>query len=757
VRIGFGDYPRLRFGIVTGKLARGSTALVLVTIFVAAGWLAPQTAHADTTSCPTPTVGGFTAGPSSAPVASCLLSIGDDTDNGHNPPEAGVAVTVSNLANLGGLATDGSTVYLLNGSSGQIVTTPLAALPTPSMTSGTTASATGTLHSVDWSGIGGFGSLGATMLLSLAYSHGCLFVTNSDQSESGSQSQGSAPLPDTDTAAIFSAGIHLYCIDTSTWSVSQVAVPTGCLMPLGHYYTTSSLIEFPDGRIGKVSEYMSNAGQYISASDGGYTSVLRTYTVSGEGSSASIACSTDYAMHDNEDFGNDEHGIATDGTYLYRIQWWQAELPHYDHNYNSWKLSSSSVPDPTYRGFFAMPFGNMHYLTYDPSRNDYLVGSYAGNQFYVTPQADPGPGPGNPLTPQFSATLTSTTDGYTVQIDNYDSSFSWGGTATNGGTVTISNTGLVTVTGLSRGQSSTVTVTTSASGVPDGSSSTVGSALPATVPDAATAVSAVAGNARATVSWTAPAQDGGAAIESYTVTASDTTNSARGGQSFTTPDGSTTKATLTGLTNGDSYTFDVAATNSVGTGPASAASSAVTPRVPPAPSPSPSPSPSDTPSPSSTPASTPSASPAPVGAPSPTPVPLPVDTDSSSLAVSTHTPASGSALTLTAMGFKPGTAVQFWIHSHPTFLGTAVADSAGTATLAVKLNPALDKLHYVQAVGLGTHGEARNLAQTITISVTAPGATLPFTGTDVFAFVVAALSCIVVGVICLAVAGTRRP
>ena len=90
------------------------------------------------------------------------------------------------------------------------------------------------------------------------------------------------------------------------------------------------------------------------------------------------------------------------------------------------------------------------------------------------------------------------------------------------------------------------------------------------VPSAPLSPVATAGNAQASVAFTAPLTDGGATIAGYTVTSSP------GGFTST---GASSPLVVTGLTNGTAYTFTVVATNAAGNSSASAASAAVTPRT----------------------------------------------------------------------------------------------------------------------------------------------------------------------------------
>jgi hypothetical protein len=95
--------------------------------------------------------------------------------------------------------------------------------------------------------------------------------------------------------------------------------------------------------------------------------------------------------------------------------------------------------------------------------------------------------------------------------------------------------------------------------------------MPRTIPGAPRDVSAYPGDKQATVSWRAPADDGGADVTSYSVVVRTVSGVVRTLSAEESP------LLVTVLTNGVNYTFTVEAANEAGTGPASAPSAPVTP------------------------------------------------------------------------------------------------------------------------------------------------------------------------------------
>lgn len=98
---------------------------------------------------------------------------------------------------------------------------------------------------------------------------------------------------------------------------------------------------------------------------------------------------------------------------------------------------------------------------------------------------------------------------------------------------------------------------------------------PSNVAGIPTGISATAGNTQATVTWTAPSSDGGADITDYTIQYSS--NGGGTWSTFAHTASANTSATVTGLTNGTTYVFRVAAVNTSGTGTATSASTGVVP------------------------------------------------------------------------------------------------------------------------------------------------------------------------------------
>ena len=123
-----------------------------------------------------------------------------------------------------------------------------------------------------------------------------------------------------------------------------------------------------------------------------------------------------------------------------------------------------------------------------------------------------------------------------------------------------------TFTGLTNGTSYTFKVTANNAVGAGAQSSASASVTPYTTPSAPTAVTAVAGNTQATITWTDGAT-GGSAITSYNIVSIPATTT----QHFSSG------GAFTGLTNGVSYTFTVQAVNAAGAGATSSASNSVTP------------------------------------------------------------------------------------------------------------------------------------------------------------------------------------
>jgi len=212
-----------------------------------------------------------------------------------------------------------------------------------------------------------------------------------------------------------------------------------------------------------------------------------------------------------------------------------------------------------------------------------------GQPYTFTVTASNVAGTGSPSSPSASVT-PRTVPGQPTNVigipGNTQAQISWsapsstGGSPVTGYTATASpggkscspTTGELTclITGLANGQPYTVGVTATNAAGSGLASSPSASVTPRAVPDAPTGVVAQAGNASATVTWTAPAWNGGAPITAYTVT------SAPDGQTCSWTSGPL-ECTVAGLSDDQPYTFTVVATNAAGDGAASDPSAPATP------------------------------------------------------------------------------------------------------------------------------------------------------------------------------------
>lgn len=356
----------------------------------------------------------------------------------------------------------------------------------------------------------------------LTYSSGCIFIRENGLTNS-----------------------KLYCIDTGSWIMSEVSVeteePPGGSTPVGFLqgnigtingWLQGNLIDFPDGRIGAVSDsnwhgYSDDEVGTISMTTGTgagecpashYCKILRLYEVVRGESGVSLTFSEDIVLADvASDWPSDDHGIATDGTYLYQSSF-GITGGVMTGGYKVWALQSD---EPSYLVFNG-----------DGSGACGATSGESGGKCDISGWSKSG--------------LTMTNATYFAR-DHVGKRYLMGD---------FSNPRIV--------------LTEAATDTPSG-----GPGNTLTTPSSPRAVSASAGDTQATVSWQEPADLGGAdSISFYTVTASP------GGATCTVSD---TSCVITSLTNGTAYTFAVIASTNGG-GSAAATSSAVTPRVPTTPS-----------------------------------------------------------------------------------------------------------------------------------------------------------------------------
>lgn len=286
-------------------------------------------------------------------------------------------------------------------------------------------------HVISVNNVGGALALLSGEALDLTYAAGCIFVRYDG-----------------------TARETIYCIDISDWTITSRNLPSGKGLLAGGGWLTGNLIDFPDGRMGAVS-----APNYSLATGTGagqcptsmYCKVLRLYRPSGTGKAVTFTFSEDIVLADEESgWPDDEHGIATDGTYLYEIK--------YSEGYKVYALQSGA---PSYVVFDASKSGtcgansgtsqtlcaintpltgatgslsNATFMGRIHGTNQYLIGDHTTAQIYISDSVAPPLGPGNPdaVAPSFTSQ-----DTFTVS-ENISTSF-------NAATIVVNESSTITI------------------------------------------------------------------------------------------------------------------------------------------------------------------------------------------------------------------------------------------------------------------------------------------------------------------------
>ena len=154
-------------------------------------------------------------------------------------------------------------------------------------------------------------------------------------------------------------------------------------------------------------------------------------------------------------------------------------------------------------------------------------------------------------------TAVDNATGYTVQWRSGSQGYN---TGDRQATVTSGSTTRYTIPSLTNGTEYAVRVIATRTGTNDGSPSAEVKGTPFTTPGAPQHLSGVPGDAQVTLTWDAPSSDGGSAILRYEYAIDDSEIWIDAGLDL--------EETVTGLTNGREYAFEVWALNSAGPGAA---------------------------------------------------------------------------------------------------------------------------------------------------------------------------------------------
>ena len=225
----------------------------------------------------------------------------------------------------------------------------------------------------------------------------------------------------------------IYCIAISNWSLNSISLPAGNPLPAGGGWLNGNFIQFPDGRIGSVGTSTAAASWSGGVGTGAgqcptsmFCKTLRLYTPSNTGASTTLTYSAEFVLADAiTGWPSDDHGIATDGTYLYQIR--------HARGYKVWALQTTSpsflvfngdadglsattpacgattgvtasyclISNPVNGASTGAALTNATYFGRSHGLGKYLVGDFDGaSRFWLSEPATPPPGPGNPdITP----------------------------------------------------------------------------------------------------------------------------------------------------------------------------------------------------------------------------------------------------------------------------------------------------------------------------------------------------------------------